>query len=328
MASNSKVPKRSSGRVKLGFVKVISLSACVLSTLVLLFILRTNSKHLGIDITSSASAEQQLVNDNEIRIATLLPFAADQLIAMGYNPICVPKISGEKPLEWEGIATVQLDHSLGPNLEELIAVNPDYIITGSTYAQFMPQIESITKSKIVYMDVDSIASVRNHIQTLSQIIGRPDQGNELIESINADIGSTAYSGKRPRVLALFGTPASFYAFLPSSYLGDLINHSGGELGPSELTSHKVYKGLSALSMEMVLDFDPDILFVLFHGPVETSRLLFENDPLWSSIDSVKNNRMYFLEDNRYVMRPGSDLDNSIAEIKGYINNFTETSLSN
>jgi iron complex transport system substrate-binding protein len=332
MTINNQLHSDFSSGGRLGKAKVISLFACVLFTLVLVFVLKINSSHIGIIIPSSATAGQEEVieevDKSGIRIATLLPFAADQLIAMGCDPVCVPRISGETPAEWEGIPEVQLDHSLGPNLEELIAVNPDIIITGSTYAQFMPQIESITHADVVFMDINSIDSAQDHIRRLSEIIGEPTKGQEMIRKINLDIGSAISVEDKPRVLALFGTPASFYAFLPSSYLGDLINHSGGELGPSGLTSHKIYAGLAPLSMEMVIAFEPDILFVLFHGPVETSRSLFENDPLWGALDSVKNNHMYFLEDDRYVMRPGSNLYGSINEIKGYINNYTANIIAN
>ena len=268
------------------------------------------------------------VDVDEVRIATLLPFAADQLLQMGAQPVCIPGLRGRAPEGWEGIPSVQLDHSAGPNLEQLIAVNPDYIITGSTYAQFMPHIESVTGSKIVVMDVNSIASVMENIRILGEIAGREQEAEGLVSSLEARLAppmDLIGEDQQIDVLAVFGTPHSFYAFLPDSYLGDLVHHAGGRMGPEGLTSHKVYRGLAPLSMEMVVEFDPDLLLVLFHGPEETSRAMFEGDPLWGSLGAVHEGRMQFLSDDLYAMRPGSQLDRAILEIHGHVKSVSDRS---
>ena len=120
------------------------------------------------------------------------------------------------------------------------------------------------------------------------------------------------------VLAIFGTPHSFYAFLPNSYLGDLVRYAGGTIGPAGLGEHRVYKGLAPLTMESVVEFDPDALLVLFHGPEDTSRALFENDPLWSTLRVIQDGRVKYLSDDLYAMRPGSDLNSAIDEIQQFI----------
>ena len=90
------------------------------------------------------------------------------------------------------------------------------------------------------------------------------------------------------------------------------------MGPEGLSSHKVYRGLAPLSMEMVVEFDPDLLLVLFHGPEESSRAMFEGDPLWGSLRAVHEGRMHFLADDLYAMRPGSQLDLAMLQIREYV----------
>ena len=266
------------------------------------------------DIAETVSDEA-----SPVRIATLLPFAADQLIAMGVTPVCVPGLRGQTPEVWNGIPSVQLDHSAGPNLEQLIAVEPDYIVTGSTYSQFMPHIESVTEAEIVVMDVESIDSVFDHINTLGEISSRPQESQKIILDIKSRLMPPVEAGRDPlKVLAIFGTPHSFFAFMPDTYLGDLVSHSGARIGPEGLVSHKVYKGLAPLSMETVVEFNPDLLLVLFHGPEDTSRAMFESDPLWSSLTAVDENRMFFLADDIYAMRPGSQLDLAMSQVNDYI----------
>ncbi len=91
------------------------------------------------------------------------------------------------------------------------------------------------------------------------------------------------------------------------------------MGPEGLSSHKVYKGLAPLSMESVIEYDPDVLLVLFHGPESTSKQMFESDPLWKSLKAVNKDRMFFLSEDLYAMRPGSNLRDALAEISSCLN---------
>ena len=314
-----------SNRRGLGGVIVVATLACVVVGGLLAYQLATPRSVSG-STNSIAVAEPASMKSGEVRIATLLPFAADQLLQMGVRPVCIPGLRGRAPEAWQGIPTVQLDHSAGPNLEQLIAVDPDYIVTGSVYAQFMPHIESVTGATVLLMDVDSIDSVTEHIGTLGEISGRQEQSEAIVASLQQRLERPLQASSDQQqvdVLAVFGTPHSFYAFLPDSYLGDLVRHAGGRMGPSGLTSHKIYRGLAPLSMETVLAFDPDLLLVLFHGPEESSRAMFEGDPLWASLSAVHEGRMHFLADDLYAMRPGSQLDLAMAQVRGFVQGVSE-----
>ena len=295
--------------------------ACLLGV-AFVFVFNNESVDEGVLVpaTATAEVESSLVEAVQPRIASLLPFAADQLIAMGIEPVCVPGLRGLAPDAWNGISTVQLDHSAGPNLEQLIAVDPDYIVTGSVYAQFMPHIAEVTGAEVIMMDVESVSSVMAHIRTLGEIAGKSAEADVLASDLASRITAPVDipEEKQINVLAIFGTPHSFYAFLPDTYLGDLVNHAGGQMGPQGLVSHKIYRGLAPLTMETVIEFDPDLLMVLFHGPAEPSRAMFEGDPLWSSLRAVSEDRICFLSDDVYAMRPGSKVDEALVQVREYV----------
>ncbi|MBG79781.1 MAG: hypothetical protein CMJ39_03600 [Phycisphaerae bacterium] len=304
----------------------IAVVACLLGV-AFVFVFNNKSDDEGVLTPTSATAEVEtsVIEAVQPRIASLLPFAVDQLIAMGIEPVCVPGLRGLAPESWSGIPTVQLDHSAGPNLEQLIAVDPDYIVTGSIYAQFMPQIAEVTGAEVIMMDVESVNSVMEHIRTLGEIAGKSVEADlvasDLASRITAPV--TVPEDQQINVLAIFGTPHSFYAFLPDTYLGDLVSHAGGRMGPDGLVSHKVYRGLAPLTMETVIEFDPDLLMVLFHGPAETSRAMFEGDPLWSSLRAVSEDRICFLSDDLYAMRPGSRVDEALVQVREYVANVAD-----
>jgi len=303
--ASSHSPRRPGGRVSLFLV--IAASACVLLAAA------------GCDDNAGERVEtvSELASADP-RVAVLLPFAADQLLQLGLRPVAVPGLAGEPPAEWRGIPTVAMDHSAGPNLEQLMASAPDVVITSSVYAQFVPAMEQSTAASVVVMDVNSIADVFTHIEQLGRLTGRHDEAQARVAEIEKQIAQSGEAAERVRVLAVFGTPHAFYAFLPSSYLGDLVRHAGGEMITGDLESHGVFRGLAPLSMEAVIDRDPDHLMVVFHGPEESARAMLEQDALWGGLSAVRNGHVTFLTDDLYAMRPGSELPRAINEIRAVI----------
>ena len=278
----------------------------------------------AVDVSTSSDEAKRLmesISADDIsgpRIVALMPFAADQLLEMGVIPVGVPSLRGPMPHAWHGIPTIQLDHSVGPNLEQLLACQPDVIVTPSTYLQFVDVISDMTKAEVVVMDVASIADVFQNIRELGQMANVPLVAEQLCLSVQSSLNQKASLKEPIDVLAIFGTPHSFFAFLPNSYLGDLVRYAGGTVGPDGLGEHRVYKGLAPLTMESVVEFDPDALLVLFHGPEESSRAMFENDPLWSDLRAIRQGHVKYISDDLYAMRPGSDLQGAIAEIQLFL----------
>ncbi|MEM9372494.1 MAG: ABC transporter substrate-binding protein [Planctomycetota bacterium] len=273
--------------------------------------------------SAAAAAETRGENAVTPRIAALVPFAADQLIAIGVRPVAVPQLAGEVPSAWRGLPTITVDHSAGPNIEQLIAAEPDYVITSSTYAQFVEGIKQVTGARIVVMDVQSVEDIATHVESLGELTAETAaaaaRADEIRQYMNA-----AYSGDQTvDVLAVFGTPHAFFAFLPDSYLGDRIEHSGGRLITDGMTEHSVFRGLAPLSMEVVIDRDPDQLLVLFHGPAESAQAMLDRDPLWSELSAVKSGSVVFLQDDLYAMRPGSELGRAMADIRAVVDSARE-----
>ena len=267
---------------------------------------------------SPAQSPEQSSETESLRVAALLPFAADQLIELGVTPVAVPLLRGELPEAWDGIPVIAVDHSAGPNIEQLMAASPDVVVTTSVYAQFMPAVEQSTGAKIVMMDIDTIEDVATNITALGELTGNAEGADQLIESINTELSQNETTDKPVRVLAVFGTPHAFYAFLPSSYLGDLVASAGGSLITDDMETHGVFRGLAPLSMEAVIERDPDHLLVIFHGPEESARAMLQRDALWGQLTAVKENHVTFLKDDLYAMRPGSELPRAMADIRGII----------
>ncbi|MFI4881058.1 MAG: ABC transporter substrate-binding protein [Phycisphaerales bacterium JB064] len=257
------------------------------------------------------------------RVAALLPFAADQLIALGVQPVLVPALQGGQPDEWQGIETGALDHSVGPNIEQLIAADPDVVVMSAVYSQFTPQIEETTGARVITMDADTLEDVSTHTRTLGELVGKQAEADQWVEGFNASLAQAEpidSAGDPVSVLAVFGTPHAFYAFLPESYLGNLIETAGGRLITSDMPAHKVFRGLAPLSMEAVIQKNPDVLLVVFHGPEQAARAMLSRDPLWSQLSAVKDDHIAFLPDDLYAMRSGSQATTALDNVRTALEN--------
>lgn len=254
--------------------------------------------------------------ERPVRIAALLPFAADQLIEMGARPVAAPELRGPPPGEWSGLPRVAMNHASGPNIEQLVAAAPDVVILSHVYAQFASQIEAVTGARVVLMDVESLGDVGEHLRVLGDIAGRPERAAEMIADLPEPVSTT--NGAPVRTLAVFGTPHAFYAFLPDSYLGDLVRRAGGRLITDDLGSHRVFRGMAPFSMEAAIAEDPDLLIVVHHGPEASTRAMLAANPLWANLRAVQTGQVEFLRDDLYAMRPGSELRRAASEIESIV----------
>ena len=310
--------KKSTATIPIGVFLLLIIAG--ISGAVVLWRVSMTTPDPGSDNSQPLASGQPYPAGYQPRIAALLPFAADQLIRLNVRPVAVPLLEDEVPATWNGIEAISIDHASGPNIEQLIAVDPDIIITSSVYAQFIPQLQSETGAEVISMDVQSTDDISGHIDRLGDITNHRDEADQLEYEVQKMLGRSKGHDivDGPDTLAIFGTPHAFYAFLPNSYLGDLIELSGGDLVTKDMQSHPIFAGLAPISMEAVIDRDPELLLVIFHGSEEVARSMLDRDPLWKDIKAVRTGNVAFLKDDLYAMRPGSDFERAHDEIEQII----------
>jgi iron complex transport system substrate-binding protein len=254
---------------------------------------------------------------NPKRIVALVPFAADMLLDLGIRPALVPEIRGGGPDTWADIPTVSVDHSAGPSIEQIVAAAPDLVIATSAFAQFLPTIESAVRAPIIVLDVNRLDDVSRHLRTLGAITGKAEKAEDLagrIDRAASELPIKPESASPTKVLAIFGTPHAFYGFLPDTYMGDLVRRAGGQLVTEGLVSHKIFKGLTPLSMEAIVAQKPEVVLVVFHGSPETARAMLARDEAWNRLPAVKSGRIHIFNEDNYVMHPGRNAEASLARI--------------
>jgi len=251
------------------------------------------------------------------RIAALAPQAAELLVDLGVTPALRPITPYETPEALRHIPTISVEHAAGPNLEQLAAARPDLIVISAVHAQFIPTMQRIMDAPVVAIDIRSSAELKRTVTLLAALTGSEARAQQRLDEIDtliarADEGSAA---DRPRAFALFGAPAAFYAFLPSSYLGDLIDLAGGDLVAGGLEESQRFRGFSPIGLESIVAADPDLLLVVAHGGAEARVDALRKDPAWSGLRAVREGRVVALPERLFVTAAGAHFDEALALVR-------------
>lgn len=197
-----------------------------------------------------------------------------------------------------------------PNVELLLQAKPDLIIaSGNTSAQVAMQemLENMGLT-VAYFKVSSFSEYRNMLDICTWLTGRSDcyqqYGAALQEQVDAAKESCA--GLAPSVLYVRASGSSCRVKgSRGSVLGEMLS----DLGCINIADSQDSL-LEQLSLEVILEADPDFIFVILQGadPADAQRTLEDtllSHPAWQSLTAVQEGRFFILDDKLYNLKPNA-----------------------
>jgi len=261
----------------------------------------------GVTITDDAGREVTVPAGVE-RVASVTAFAVEYLMALGHPPVLRPDIPEERvrPAEARSIPTVAVNHSVGPNIEQLVAAEPDLVISSPTYARHTETIEAATRAPVVVLRVGALSEVGPKAALIGRLIGQPDAGAALAEEMTRKVNAVQppEGAEGPEVFAIFGSPQAYMAFLPRSYLGSMVEHLGGRMITTGSPASQVSTQFAPFSLEFMVQEDPDVILMVHHGPPEQGLAGLREKEIWQDLSAVEHGRAHRLSQWRFVMNPG------------------------
>lgn len=248
-------------------------------------------------------ATQKVIDDRGVevqvpakpqRIASVSFFADDVALALGIKPVASTYMVADRPPEFLlGLTKdmTQIGQRAKPNLELLSETKPDLIVAIRRYTiGNAPQLEKI--APYVAYNMELLDGSDKEIEALAKILGKPERGVELNKEFRAHLAETAAKapkGKHPRYAIMWGGEVPF-AFHDENTSASIVNAIGGENIAGAMTPGGEF-GID-LSLETMLEKDPEVLFIYDYGPDRPH----ENNPIWSQLTAVKNNRVFYVGD--------------------------------
>jgi iron complex transport system substrate-binding protein len=258
------------------------------------------------------------------RIVALTPFAANTLAKLGVQPVAIGQTVGGNERfapQLKGVKVLPLSHPNGPNLEQLVSLRPDLVLSTKTWAKGNQAMQNLG-IRVLTREPVRVNGVVSKTLAIGALVGKLPEAKRLVARMKEELGK-ARKGitKRPSVMVILGVGHSPFTFLPNSWGGDLVRKAGAEVLAGGLNSGS---GFQRISDEVVIAEDPEILIVVPHGEPEDIPAItkyFENDPAWGATTAAKEGHIYISTDNS-LLQAGPDVAKTIETVRRqYLHNW-------
>jgi iron complex transport system substrate-binding protein len=231
------------------------------------------------------------------RIVSLVPAATEMLFAIGAGPRVVAVSSYDhEPPEVDRLPRVGA--LLDPDLERILGLRPDLVVTYGTQAELKQQLARATIPVFAYTH-GGLAEVTSTLLALGDRIGATARAKEVVAAIERDLAQTRarVAGRpRPRTLLVFGrepgTLRNLYASGGVGFLHDMLDVAGA----TNVFAAEKRESVQA-SSETLLALAPEVVIELHvesDGPVDLSA--------WQTLPALPAAR-----NHRILVLTGTDL---------------------
>jgi len=204
-----------------------------------------------------------------------------------------------------------------PNLEEIIAAQPDFVILAADIAGQTALHDALTAAAIphAYYRTDTFGEYLAMLEQFCSLTGRADlyEKNGLAVQAKIEAVLTAVEGQpSPTALLVRAYSSGAKAKGADNLAGVILEDLGGD---NLVSRHESL--LEELSMEEIIAADPDFLLITTMGSTDEAAMrymaeTFETNPAWSGLSAVKNGRYLLLPRDLFHYKPNARWGESYA----------------
>ena len=244
------------------------------------------------------------------RVATLIGSFTDIWMLAGGEVVAAANDSWES-LELDlGEDVVNLGSILEPDVEQLIAAQPDLVLASANTDADVAMEEVLTQAGITvaYFDVADFDSYLHMLEICTKITDRADlyEKNGLLVKEEIEETKKRVDGSAPTVLSLRASSQSVKA---KGSEGNVCGEMLADLGAVNIADSDESL-LDDLSMEAIIAADPDYIFVTIQGTdSEAARNnveeLLVSNPAWNALTAIQNGNYYWLDKRLFNLKPNA-----------------------
>ncbi len=264
-------------------------------------------------VTFTDDLGRSITVDNPQRVAPLLgSFAQIWTLAGGTVHATAEDAWDDLNLELPESA-INLGHTKNLSLELLLDAEPDLILASLNTRQQVEWRETLEASGIpvAYFDISDFEDYLGLLSICTDITGHKELYKQNGLAVQKQIDAVLQQSKArlenaepPTVLSMVASATNVYVKNSrGNVLGEML-HNLGCINIADSDSLL----LENLSMEHILEADPDYIFFVQRGDNEEGmrqyvrQIMLEN-PAWGQLSAVQNGRIYFMEKNLYNLKP-------------------------
>lgn len=197
-----------------------------------------------------------------------------------------------------------------PNLELILELSPDFILLSADLNVHKELDETLTEAKLphAYFKMDDVDEYLRAFAIFTDITQRQEfyeqYGGAVKSQIDGILERVPTDAVKPKILLIRSMSTKAKALKEDHMAGHILE----DLGTDNIASRH-NSLLEDLSMETILDENPDFIFVVPTGNVDSAIQTLENgimaDPAWNSLSAVQNGRYYVLPKDLFQYKPNA-----------------------
>lgn len=236
---------------------------------------------------------------NPQRIAVLDNFALEAVLSLGLTPVgaVYNEQVAQQPFIQGRLDGVENLGEVGtPNLERLLALDPDLILTINVYDDFQQTYEQLSQiAPTVPVDFESSAQWKDVFTQFAAALGRDAEAQALLAAYDArtaafrDAVGASLADTTVSIVRVY-SDGSLRLYLRDSFSGVVLSDAGLSW-PAAQPRSGFAEDISKERLDLA---DADALFLWTANDPEGEQAIadLQADPLWQQLEAVQNERVY------------------------------------
>ena len=261
-------------------------------------------------VTFTDDLGREVTVDHPQRVAALIGSFTDVWQLAGGDVVAAANDSWESLNLDLGADVVNLGSILEPDVEQLIAANPDFVLASSNTDGDLALEDVLNQVGIpvAYFDVSNFDDYLKMLDICTTITGRKDlyEKNGLDVQAQIEEIKKRVDGSAPTVLFLRAASSNVKA---KGSEGNVCGEMLADLGCVNIADSDAGL-LDDLSMEAIIAEDPQYIFVTVQGndvdaAMQNVQDMLISNPAWNSLSAVQNGHYYVLDKRRFNLKPNA-----------------------
>ena len=254
-------------------------------------------------------ADRKVILDKKpARIVVTSASFLEPLHAVGGEIVGRPDSKNQMPDWAKNIPSVGAVYQI--DVERLLSCAPDLVIVNKGMNERLLPVLEENKIPALVIELKTYDDVKRGLKNFSTLSGDVEAGEKIIGKMDAEIKAVVDKVPKEnlRVAILHSTAQGLTVQLDGSIAGSIAKMFGWENVASGMTPLEKNPDAAPYSMETLAEQNPEIIFVTSMGDLDEikanmTKAINEN-AAWQAIGAIKNNRLYFLPQDLFLLSPG------------------------